>query len=324
MQRDTDPFIKKCIQHIKENKNIDIFIDAMPKVAEIRQKESAIYQDMNLKGARIEAPEEITVNGKDENGDTLLIWAVYAKNQAAVRALIKANANPNLQGHYKETALTWAANHGSQDIVYDLLVNAKANTEVSNSAGNTALTEGIRFFPANATNVTAVSLLLSHGAVVSNPSRLYEFLNSRDQRQPGMLNALTLLCQQQQKLRENKAEAKQPAKLVEKDFQEAQKYKEKLTALTMLYREKACDEIDKASGRVAPKVLIELMGAYDEPLEDLRVRFFKPAEIDSLLGVSNEEQSLKPIDVDTQLDTSEKVKPTSAVRRSGPGRCCVM
>jgi hypothetical protein len=322
MQRYTDPFIKNFIDHIKKNKNIDIFIDNIPKMAEIRRTERAIYQDMNLKGVEIAATEEITVNGKDEHDDTLLIWAAYANNQAAVRALIKANANPDIQGRYNDTALTWAAFTGNHDIAYDLLVNANANVELSNHRGNTALNECIH--RPIYTKVTTVSLLLSHGAVVSDPHKLYEYLNAGDQRQPGMLNALTLLCQQQQKLRENKAEAKQPEKLREKDFQDAQQYKEKLTALTTRYRNKVCDEIDAASGRVAPKVLIELMAAYDEPLEGLRVRFFKPAEIDSLLGASKEGQCFKPIDAGTQPDTSEKAKPPSAVHQSHSSCCSVM
>lgn len=115
--------------------------------------------------------QNIDINIKDRNGDTILIWASYngylelvkillkktinlnAKNKYGYTALIKASykgnleivksllekgANLNIANNYNYTALIWAVIGGKIEIVKTLVENG-ANLSIKNKYGQTAL-----------------------------------------------------------------------------------------------------------------------------------------------------------------------------------------
>ncbi len=76
---------------------------------------------------------------QDKNGDTALMWATDAQGGSAnVRALLAAGADPDLQDKGGNTALIRAAAQGKKDIV-EMLIQAKANLNIKNKRGETAL-----------------------------------------------------------------------------------------------------------------------------------------------------------------------------------------
>lgn len=74
---------------------------------------------------------KINFDVTDENGNTLLIWAVVNKAPNLVEILLDKGANPNIQNAQKMTALHYAVTMGRVQIA-KLLVENGADKEIKN------------------------------------------------------------------------------------------------------------------------------------------------------------------------------------------------
>jgi uncharacterized protein len=80
-----------------------------------------------------------------------------------VDALIQRNANVNVQGHRRDTALSSSARHGHKDVVELLLAN-DASVHLTNDDGETALAVALRY-----EQLECASLLLAAGSDINLP-----------------------------------------------------------------------------------------------------------------------------------------------------------
>ncbi len=113
---------------------------------------------------------------QDADGHTALINAVIEQDTQAVRELINAGANLDIQGgEDASTALMYAVCSGNTAIA-GLLILAGANLETRDGDDETALDYAI-----NNENLCMISLLLEHGAAITNPLKLIGFLQFQDQ-----------------------------------------------------------------------------------------------------------------------------------------------
>ena len=111
-------------------------------------------------------PADRPVNTLDVRGYTRLMVAVFLRDAAQVRALLKQGADPNVRGFYKATALCFAAEKGDPEIPR-LLLDAGADVNVEAEYGQTPLdfaTQNRKREP-----VELVRLLLERGAQVTPP-----------------------------------------------------------------------------------------------------------------------------------------------------------
>ncbi len=204
---------------------------------------------------------------QDKNGDTALIHAIKHDNQMSVHNLIvDAKANPNIQNDRKETALIWAVLIKSREIAYDLIVNAKANIELADKFGDTALDK--------LTAAPLISLLLSHHAKIGDPEKLLNILRKHDQRDPDVLISLGYLSN----YLDNREEKQESDKNL---HHEVKTYMEKLKKLTERHQKNLIHSLSQVT-TIAPDCM-KIISEYDMPLEEPRVQFFKPADIDPLL-----------------------------------------
>lgn len=109
-----------------------------------------------LTGKRKEA-----VNTATPDGTTALHWAVHNDNEALVKKLLAAGADPNKANRYGATPLSEAAVTGNLAIIRALL-KAGADVNAANSQGQTAL-----MVVARSANVEAARELIKHGADVN-------------------------------------------------------------------------------------------------------------------------------------------------------------
>lgn len=336
---------------------IKSLIKEIPNLVQARYQEIASYQRIKQASPeiKIDIPEEISIDIQDEYGDTALTWAAYQGHQeiahelieakaalniqnkngetalilaafkdlpVITHKLIKAKANLDIQNRYGDTALTLAANQDHQAIMHELieaeaaldiknifgntalivavlnghqakaheLIKAGAKLELQNKEGYTALDEAINYI-----KISAVSLLLSHGALVRHPQKFFEFLEACDQRDTDVLASLQSLCEQLRArltIKEDKAEAKQSDSDL---FNKADNYLKKLNVLTNIHRNKLLKQVDEATDKIITPVLLDIVAAFDVPLQDPRVSFFKPAEIDSLLPKPEEKEKRRGV-----------------------------
>ena len=101
-----------------------------------------------------------SVNQRQDDGSTLLQWAVYNGDVTEVQRLLKAGANVSLANNYGVTAMELAAEVANTPIL-KLLLDAGANVDSPNPEGQTAL-----MAVARTGNVEAAQLLLDRGAKV--------------------------------------------------------------------------------------------------------------------------------------------------------------
>ncbi len=100
----------------------------------------------------------LNVNDRDGRGSTPLIIAAYYNNSGAVKALLDAGADPELQDSMGNTALMGACFKGYPETVKVLLENG-ASVHTANGNAATALT-----FAANFGRNELITLLLEYGA----------------------------------------------------------------------------------------------------------------------------------------------------------------
>jgi ankyrin repeat protein len=100
------------------------------------------------------------VNKAQPDGATALSWAAYLNNNAAVDALLKADAKANVADEYGETPLTLACANGNGPMVRKFL-DAGADALAARWNGETAL-----MIASRAGSAEAVKGLLAHGAKV--------------------------------------------------------------------------------------------------------------------------------------------------------------
>ena len=87
---------------------------------------------------RVLAEYGADVNGRDEAGQTYLIFAVVLSQPEIVKVLLEAGANVNMGDKSGVVPLMWAVAGGHTDIVR-LLLEAGADTYTVDNSGNTAL-----------------------------------------------------------------------------------------------------------------------------------------------------------------------------------------
>ena len=123
----------------------------------------AVSEEGGLETAAILIDAGVAVNaqGVEGNGDTALIRAVKGKNLDAVRMLLDANADPNLQNRKGNTALIVAADQFDAPTVelVGLLLDAGADPNLQNEEGTTALMRA-----AHHGYIDVVRMLLDAGA----------------------------------------------------------------------------------------------------------------------------------------------------------------
>ncbi|MHB1946804.1 MAG: ankyrin repeat domain-containing protein [Gammaproteobacteria bacterium] len=250
----------------------------------------------------LEAKADLIKTGRS----TPFIVAIQRGHTAIVPILLEAKADPNEADLTRDTPLMWAAFKGHRKQVQQL-IEVKANLELQNTRRNTALDEAV-----NNQKLSTVSLLLSHGAVIRHPQQLFDFLTKKtkddllygellcDQRDPDVLVSLKFLCEQLSKSLDRKdsdSERKENMELLSK----AITYYDKLKKLTDLYREQAVSTLSESIGKISLDV-VGLFADYDAPLQNPRVGFFKPGEIDAQIS---EAERLKK---EKSSDASKKPK----------------
>lgn len=116
----------------------------------------------------INHPDEI--NSQDSDGYTALMIAIFCKKikhrDKLVEMLLCYGANPNLQQHEKETALTYAAKHSRNlktNNIIKILLEKGTDPNLRNRHGETALMLAAKYSNLTSTEAT-VKILLQNGA----------------------------------------------------------------------------------------------------------------------------------------------------------------
>lgn len=102
-----------------------------------------------------------SIEARNTEDDTPLIYAVIEGNVPAVKILLQHGANVNAQDEDGNSPLHMAASYGEQNsqALTDLLLQYGANTEIKNDNGDTPL-----ILAALHNNLPLVQTLLDHGA----------------------------------------------------------------------------------------------------------------------------------------------------------------
>lgn len=147
---------------------------------------------------------DAAINGKDSEGRTALMLAVYNNDAATAKVLLDAGADVDLQDHMKNnpflyagaegyleilrltiaagadptitnryggTALIPAAERGHVDIIEELLTTTEVDINHVNNLGWTALMEAVILNDGNETQQRVVQMLIDHGADVNIPDK---------------------------------------------------------------------------------------------------------------------------------------------------------
>jgi hypothetical protein len=139
------------------------------------------------------APETAIIDTQDGLfHNTLLMHASMNGHFEIVRQLIKEKASLNIKNDEGVTALIFAVGYEQLGIVNELLV-AKAALEIKNNIGNSALDVAI-----HNDNLSIAILLLKQGAVIRNAKALLDILENQDARDPNVISILEELCKGQQ------------------------------------------------------------------------------------------------------------------------------
>jgi len=285
---------------LSEEKHLEIIslLKEIPNLARIRRQEIECYHRIKKMSPeiKIDLPKEIHIDDPDELGSTVLILAAYFGHRELIHELVNSvNNKPdsNKQNSYGNTALMTSVAGGYDDITRELIVAGGAKLELENAKGNTAVDYALK-----KRKLSTLSLLLSHGALIRQPKRLFNFLYDQqdeetslcDQRDPDLLISLTHFCEQLQK-HLNLVGAEEEAPVYSQLLAQASTYRDKLNKLTDSTRKKAVAEIDAVTGNIISPTLLAIIGEFDAPLQDQRIRFFKPEAIDSLLLLKEESKN---------------------------------
>ncbi|CAD2099125.1 hypothetical protein YYG_02973 [Plasmodium vinckei petteri] len=84
------------------------------------------------------------INSKDENGNTLLHWAVFLNNVYLVYYLLENDADPNIKSNNDQTPLFWAVSSNNIFMIY-LLKKYKCNLYEVDNMGYNCLTISIQY-----------------------------------------------------------------------------------------------------------------------------------------------------------------------------------
>ena len=109
------------------------------------------------RGGPAERPD---VNRRNADGSTLLQWAVYDGDIAAVRRLLRSGADLTIANNYGATPMSLAAEVANTEML-KVLIEAGADADSPNPEGQTAL-----MAVARTGNVEAAQVLLAEGATV--------------------------------------------------------------------------------------------------------------------------------------------------------------
>ena len=80
--------------------------------------------------------KQITINHIDQNGNTLLIYAVKSNAEDITKFLLDSGANTNIENVYHNTALHYAFSYKNYKVA-DLLTNYGAKENIINKFGRT-------------------------------------------------------------------------------------------------------------------------------------------------------------------------------------------
>lgn len=211
----------------------------------------------------IEEGADIDIMNND--GLNALIYASREKREDITSQLIKAGAALNNQNNVGDTALILASYCGHETIVSQL-IQAGANLELRSVTPLTITAIG---WAIRNLDLITINLLLKAGAFVRDPSNLYRFLLTCDQRDFIVLNSLTFLYCQQRKLRSIASSENNFSVTNAEEFKEIENYWEILTKVTSHFY--LNDElIDNVTMKKFPKPLREIICSYDIPLDRLQ------------------------------------------------------
>jgi uncharacterized protein len=102
----------------------------------------------------------VNVNRRNDDGSTLLQWAVFNGDVAAVKRLLREGADVTIANNYGATPMSLAAEVANTEML-KVLIEVGADADSPNPEGQTAL-----MAVARTGNVEAARLLLDHGATV--------------------------------------------------------------------------------------------------------------------------------------------------------------
>lgn len=101
--------------------------------------------------------------GRPENNDSPLLMALFREQAEAVRILLAAGADPNVEGCEGDTPLRWSAEHGDTSMAA-MLLRCGATKTIDSGGGPTGRTA--LGWAAHSLNTPMVVLLLGFGASV--------------------------------------------------------------------------------------------------------------------------------------------------------------
>lgn len=128
-------------------------------VTAIRQSQHAELEDLLRK-----APD---IDGRDERGDTPIMWASTCNDLPAVKLLLKAKADANIPNQYGNIPLAVAAYNGYSDVIPDLIVGG-ASVNQKGIDGRSPI-----WYAAEQRQEEAVLLLTQFGAKLSRRTKRF-------------------------------------------------------------------------------------------------------------------------------------------------------
>jgi ankyrin repeat protein len=242
------------------------------------------------------------VNMQDESRKTALIFAAIDGNTECVNELIVARANIDTQDNMEETALSHAAYNGHTECVralivaaaeghvecVEILIAARANINMTNKDGHTAL-----LLAARMERLDCMIELIIADAILTyieddKPRLLFKLIKARDLRDPRVILAIDTLCTRQKSL---PASERTEENLTDDEIKQGEIYLETLKNFNCLHKKNIYQSLDKGTGEKMPKVLLNMINQYINPLDiglvgkkNKCLSFFNPKKIDYLLN----------------------------------------
>lgn len=249
----------------QEKKNAIHAMSVVVQIKKLREQEIKLIEEYNQShpSAKLEVPETIDLNPKDDYSLTLFHYAAGRGVLPIVTQLIECKVDVNLKvtnpNTITFTPLMFAVCNGEEKIA-QALINAgaelEATLEVENDRHLTALDIAV-----NAKELVSISLLLNHGAAIRDPKSLYNFLMKCDINWPETQFALDKLCEQQDKIRQSESRKAKNYKLNDEDYQNA---KERLEKISRVHREVISKKLQQATPENQLSLdVIKIISQYD-------------------------------------------------------------
>lgn len=273
------------------------------------------------------------LNKQTKYGETALMLALFNNRSETIAELIDAkHCNLDLQSDTGETALT--RSYFRPEFVRQMIETKRCNLNLQNSRGNTALIRALQdncqksafrlilagadLNVVNEDKMTAldyavknakvdndlgpIDLLLTHNAQIQYPGALLALLLSVNKNTPGLLECLTRLCDQQQKLRDTKVDNGLSMKLAEASFETAKAYLKELNVSDDSSLNPVAKVVENKSDQsVFPNLRIKIGAPYTRPIHVWKepnspIRMFQPVVLEQNIPnrVEKQKKTHKP------------------------------